>query len=151
MYNNKLIFIQSQDNSLYTSIHTFKVVPLLIDSISIGLRSVIDSSLLLLVAFVLIVMLLVSFISGKGGGGGGTEIFELDLEGGVGGGGGGGGGRVGATVILGGGGLDGKVLCTDGTLDKVFEDVFRDKLDGTLCDGEDMLRRFGGKGGALRV
>lgn len=96
-------------------------------------------------------MLLELFISGKGGGGGGTEIFELDLEGGVGGGGGGGGGRVGATVILGGGGLDGKVLCIDETLDKVFGDVFRDKLDGTLCDGEDTLRRFGGKGGALRV
>lgn len=133
------------------SIHTLKVVPLLIDSISIGLRSVIDSSLLLLVAFVLIVMLLVLFISGKGGGGGGMEILELILEGGVGGGGGGGGGRVGAVVILGGGGLDGKVLCTDGGLDKTFGDVFRGKLDGTLGDGEDTLRRFGGKGGALRV
>ncbi|KMQ84610.1 hypothetical protein RF55_17461 [Lasius niger] len=134
------------------NIHTLNVVPLLIDSISIGLRSVIDSSLLLLVAFVLIVMLLMLFVSGKGGGGGGIEIFELFLEGGVGGGGGGGGGRVGrAVVILGGGGLDGKVLCIDGILDTAFGDVLRGKLDGMLGDGEDTLRRFGGKGGALRV
>lgn len=131
-------------------VHTFKVVPLLIDSISIGLRSVIDSSLLLLVTFVFIVVLLVLFKSGKGGGGGGVGMFVLIFEGAGSGGGGGGGGRAGADVIIGGGGLDGKVLCT-GTFDGAFRDTLEDRLDGTFGNAEDALRRFGGKGGAVRV
>lgn len=132
-------------------IHTFKIVPLLIDSMSIGLRSVIDSSLLLLVTFVFIVGLLILLELGKGGGGGGVGIFVLIFEGAGGGGGGGGGGRVGAEVIVGGGGLDGKVLCTGGILDEAFRDTLGDKLDDILGNAEDVLKRFGGKGGAMRT
>lgn len=132
-------------------VHTLKIVPLLIDSMSIGLRSVIDSSLLLLVTFVFIIVLLMLLESGKGGGGGGVGMFVLVFEGGAGRGGGGGGGRVGANVIVGGGGLDGKVLCTAGILDEVFRGALGGRLDGTLGNAEDALKRFGGKGGALRV
>jgi len=132
-------------------IHTLKVVPLLIDSISIGLRSMKDSSLLLLVAFVLILALFVSVCIGKGGGGGGgTGTFKLILEGGVGGGGGGGGGKIGAEVIIGGGGLEGMILLGCETLGETLGSMFVDKIDGIL-DAEDALKRFGGKGGALRI
>ncbi|KYN09391.1 hypothetical protein ALC57_18496 [Trachymyrmex cornetzi] len=93
---------------------------------SIGLRSVIDSSLLLLVTFVFIVVLLELFESDKGGRGGGVGTFLLIFEGA--GGGGGGGGRAGADVIVGGGGLDGKVLCTGGIFDKVFKGVLKGNL-----------------------
>lgn len=126
-------------------------MPLLIDSMSIGLRSVIDSSLLLFVAFVFIVILSVLLMSGKGGGGGGMGTFEVTLEGGAGGGGGGGGGRAGAEVIVGGGGLDGIALCAGKLVDGVFKGALEGRLGGRLCDAEDILRRFGGKGGALRV
>lgn len=123
---------------------------------SIGLRSVIDSSLLLLVTFVFIIVLSMLLESGKGGGGGGVGMFVLVTVG-TGSGGGGGGGRVGANVtvganvIVGGGGLDGKVLCTSGILDEVFRGALWDILDGTFGNAEDGLKRFGGKGGALRV
>lgn len=138
-------------NELLLLIHTFKVVPLLIDSMSIGLRSVINSSLLLLVTFVFIVVLLVLLKSGKGGGGGGVGIFILIFERAGNGGGGGGGGRAGADVIVGGGGLDGKVLCElDTTFGEVFKDALGGRLDATLGNA-DVLKRFGGKGGAVRV
>lgn len=117
---------------------------------SIGLRSVIDSSLLLLVTFVFIVVLLMLLELGKGGGGGGVGTFVLIFERTGGGGGGGGGGRAGDEVIVGGGGLDGRVLCTDGTLDEAFRDTFGVRLDDTL-DNADVLKRFGGKGGAVRT
>jgi len=134
---------------------TLKVVPLLIDSISIGLRSMKDSSLLLslLLAFVLILLALFVLVCiGKGGGGGGgTGIFKLTLEGGAGGGGGGGGGKIGAEVITGGGGLEGMVLLGCETLGETFGSVLADNIDGILDDAEDALKRFGGKGGALRA
>lgn len=123
-------------------LHTLKVVPLLIDSMSIGLRSDIVSSLLLLVAFVLIGVLLTLLISGKGGGGGGAGILELVLEGGAGGGGGGGGGKVGAIVTIGGGGLDGKVLCADivcGIVEEALGDALAGTLGGMFSDTEDTL------------
>lgn len=131
-------------------IYTFKVVPLLMDSISIGLRSMQGSWLLLLVAFILIVILSALFVSGKGGGGGGTGTFMPVLEGGAGGGGGGGGGggKTGADVTIGGGGLKGMVLCASKTVDEALGDVLAAKLGSTTLDA---LRRFGGKGGAQRV
>lgn len=125
-------------------------MPLLIDSRSIGLRSVIDSSLSSLVTFVFVVVLS-ALESDKGGKGGGGGMFELIFEGAEEGkGGGGGGGRVG--VIVGGGGLDGKVLCADGVLDTALRGALGGKLDnGTLGNAEDVLKRLGGKGGAVRV
>lgn len=115
---------------------------------SIGLRSVIDSSLLLLITFVFIVVLLELFELDKGGRGGGVGTFVLIFEGA--GGGGGGGGRIGADVIVGGGGLDGKVLCIGGIFE-IFKGVLKVKLDGVLGNAEDTLNRFGGKGGAIRI
>lgn len=117
------------------------VPPLLIDSISIGLRSVI-SSLLLFVVFALTFAISISILLGSGGGGG-TGPLEIFLEGGVGadegGGGGGGGGKEGAGVTEGGGGRDGADLCTGGAVDDVFGDVIG------------VLNRVGGNGGALLV
>jgi len=87
--------------------------------------------------------------SGKGGGGGiGTFVLIFRGTNG-GGGGGGGGGRVG--VIVGGGGLDGKGLCIGGIFDETFRGVLKGKLDDTLGNADDVLKRFGGKGGAMRV
>jgi len=104
-----------------------------------------DSSLLLLVAFVLILLAL--FVLGKGGGGGGIGTFKLTLKGGVGGGGGGGGGKIGAEVIIGGGGLEGMILLICGILDVALGNALVDKRDGTFEDDTgDALRRFGGNG-----